>query len=79
MISFEDHHPYSESDIQRIIAEQEKCKAEYIITTEKDLARLSSLDLSEKYPLFYLEIEVSIHQEQKWNELISAALGKRNN
>ena len=79
MISFEDHHPYSDSDIQRIIAEQEKCKAEYIITTEKDLARLSSLDLSEKYPLFYLEIEVSIHQEQKWNELISAALGKRNN
>ena len=50
MISFEDHHPYSDSDIRRIIAEQEKWKAEYIITTEKDLARLSSLDFSEKYP-----------------------------
>jgi tetraacyldisaccharide 4'-kinase len=79
MISFEDHHPYSDSDLLRVVAEQEKFKAEYIITTEKDLARLSSLDFSEKYPLFYLEIEVSIHQEQEWNELISTALGKRNN
>ena len=79
MISFEDHHPYSDSDLRRVVAEQEKFKAEYIITTEKDLARLSSLDFSEKYPLFYLEIEVSIHQEQEWNELISTALGKRNN
>ena len=79
MISFEDHHPYSDSDLRRVVAEQEKFKAEYIITTEKDLARLSSLDFSERYPLFYLEIEVSIHQEQEWNELISAALGKRNN
>ncbi len=79
MISFEDHHPYSDSDIRRIIAEQEKWKAEYIVTTEKDLARLSSLDFSEKYPLFYLEIEVSIHQEQEWNELIAAASGGRNN
>ena len=79
MISFEDHHPYSDSDIRKVVAEREKFKAEYIITTEKDLARLSSLDLSEKYPLFYLEIEVSIHQEQEWNELITGALVKRNN
>ena len=79
MISFEDHHPYSDSDIRRIVAEQEKIKAEYIITTEKDLARLSSSNFSEKYPLFYLEIEVAIHQEQEWNELINTALGRRNN
>jgi tetraacyldisaccharide 4'-kinase len=79
MISFEDHHPYSDSDIRRVIEEQEKFKADYIITTEKDLARVSSLDFPEKYPLFYLEIEVSIHQEQEWNELINSALGKRNN
>jgi tetraacyldisaccharide 4'-kinase len=79
MISFEDHHPYSDSDFRRIIAELEKFKAEYIITTEKDIARLASAEYFEKYPLFYLEIEIAIHQQQEWNELITAGLGRRNN
>src|SRR5208283_5398881 len=39
MISFDDHHVYSDSDIRRVVAEQEKFKADYIITTEKDLVR----------------------------------------
>jgi len=79
MISFEDHHPYSDSDIRRVVAEQEKLEAEYIITTEKDLARLSAFDFSEKYPLFYLELDVVIHQEVEWTELINSVLGKRIN
>jgi len=79
MLAFQDHHPFTESDIRRIIAEQEKYKAEYIITTEKDLARLSSSDLSEHYPLFCVEIEVTIHQEREWNELIDSGLGRRKN
>ena len=79
MMCFQDHHPYSDSDIRRIIAEQEKWRAEYIVTTEKDLARLSSSELSEHYPLFCLEVEVTVHQKQEWNELIESGLGSRNN
>ncbi|MGA9406757.1 MAG: tetraacyldisaccharide 4'-kinase, partial [Bacteroidota bacterium] len=79
MMSFEDHHSYSGADIQKILAEQEKLKAEYIITTEKDMARLTSFDFSDNYPLFYLEMEVSIHQEEEWKNLITSVLGKRNN
>jgi len=79
MMYFQDHHPYSDSDIGRIVAEQERSKAEYIVTTEKDLARLSSSGLAERYPLFCLEVEVTIHQEKEWNALIEAGLGSRKN
>ena len=79
MISFEDHHPYSDSDLRRIVAEQEKFRAEYIVTTEKDVARLSSSDFFGNFPLFYLEIGVLIHQEAEWNELINTAFVRRIN
>ena len=76
MILFEDHHSYSNADIQKIVVEQEKLKADYIVTTEKDMARLTSFDFSEKYPLFYLKIEVGIHQEEEWKGLINSVVDK---
>ncbi len=79
MLSFEDHHSYSDADVRKIVAEQENLKADYIITTEKDMVRLSSFDFSEKYPLFYLEIEVTIHEDEEWKGLIDSMLVKRKN
>ncbi|MGA7161834.1 MAG: tetraacyldisaccharide 4'-kinase [Bacteroidota bacterium] len=78
MITFDDHHSYSDSDVRNIVAEQEKLKAEYIITTEKDMARLSSFEFSETYPLFCLEIEVTVREEKEWTSLINSVFDKTN-
>ncbi|HTY10843.1 MAG TPA: tetraacyldisaccharide 4'-kinase [Bacteroidota bacterium] len=77
MRTFEDHHPYSQLDLQHVAAEQEKINAEYVVTTEKDLARLSSIEISEHVPLFYLEVEMAVHEEQEWNALIDSVLSTR--
>ncbi len=77
MLSFHDHHPYTDSDIGQIIAERERCKADYIVTTEKDLARLSSSKFLEEHPVFCLEVQMAIQQEQEWSGLIETGLGGR--
>jgi tetraacyldisaccharide 4'-kinase len=72
---FPDHHSFSLMDIQKIhtkfdgIPSQEKL----ILTTEKDYMRLKDrlgdLEL-EKYPWFYLPIEISIDREEEFiNEI----------
>lgn len=37
---YPDHHPYSDHDLQDIVRRAEKCKADYVVTTEKDYARI---------------------------------------
>ncbi len=77
LIPFEDHHQYSDADMRRIAREHEKTGAEYIVTTEKDIARLSTTDFIERFPLFYLEMETKINERQAWDEMISSAcIGK---
>jgi tetraacyldisaccharide 4'-kinase len=38
--AFQDHHWYSGADIEKIAAARKEFKADYIVTTEKDTARL---------------------------------------
>ena len=52
MIVFTDHHWYSSSDLQRIVAEQSKWNAEFIVTTEKDFVRISQQEFFDKSPFF---------------------------
>lgn len=74
-ITFGDHHPYSESDIKKIIAAYEKMGGnnKIIVTTEKDAARLTNsayLCLLESIPTFVAPIHVRFIDEEKFNEEI---------
>lgn len=81
LIPYEDHHPYSRADLALVAAEQEKLSAEYIVTTEKDIARLSGLaagDFLEKNPVFYVEMRTVIHQQKEWDALVLSTIKKKN-
>ncbi len=81
LMPFEDHHSYSRADLARVAVEQEKLSAEYIVTTEKDMARLSgsaSGDFLEKNPVFYVEMRTEIHQQKEWDALILSTIKKKN-
>ncbi len=43
--SYRDHYRYSSKDIGNIIKQSEKSRADWIVTTEKDIIRLKELDL----------------------------------
>jgi tetraacyldisaccharide 4'-kinase len=81
LMPFEDHHSYSRADLACVAAEQEKLSAEYIVTTEKDMARLSgstSGDFLEKNPVFYVEMRTEIHHQKEWNALVLSTIKKKN-
>ena len=80
LMSFEDHHPYSKADLERVAAEQEKLSAEYIVTTEKDMARLAGLaaaDFLQNNPVFYVEMKTEIQQQKEWDDLILSTIRKK--
>lgn len=76
VLAFPDHHEFNEKDINKIqqtfdnIANPSKI----IVTTEKDAMRLRNpqIDTSvQRLPVFFLPIEVQIHQDgEKFNDMI---------
>lgn len=48
IISFRDHHRYTQQDIQTVTRNAGRTGAEWIVTTEKDIMRLRGLDLPEQ-------------------------------
>lgn len=59
-VDFEDHHPYSRDDVERIVHWARLTNAEALVTTEKDAVRLERflpLDL----PLLVLAVRVSLN------------------
>lgn len=56
--TFRDHYRYNQDDIQLITKDAEKCGAEWIVTTEKDIMRLKGLSLPDN--LVSLAIEFSV-------------------
>lgn len=68
-LTFPDHHKFSSSDIKTIQRELEKLNPNRraIIVTEKDSARLSTMDLPEiiKNSLYYIGIEVNFKFDLK--------------
>ncbi|HTR82324.1 MAG TPA: tetraacyldisaccharide 4'-kinase [Bacteroidota bacterium] len=77
MIAFDDHRSYSPADARRIVAEQQKHNAEFVITTEKDVVRCATLSEFENLPLFYVEIETVIHELNEWEKLIDSIVEKK--
>ncbi len=62
---FADHHRYSREELERLRREFVELKADYLLTTEKDIARLSggqngARELLEQMPLFYIEVEQAV-------------------
>jgi tetraacyldisaccharide 4'-kinase len=61
-VSFPDHYQYTAGDLERVRKQMEVSRADFCVTTEKDVARLSARKeeyqrFLEDVPLFYLEIE----------------------
>jgi tetraacyldisaccharide 4'-kinase len=69
LLSFPDHHNYTESDVQQIRSRFEALRAEkrIIITTEKDAVRLTELPFLDddlKRVIYYLPVEVQFLDEE---------------
>ena len=56
---FSDHHRFSEKDLDEVFEGARLAGAEFIVTTEKDLVRLSR-DLKPPIPIYYLRLEIEI-------------------
>jgi len=52
---FEDHHPYHEADFRKIRQASEACKAEWVLTTEKDAVKLEG-QVPEGFDCWVLQI-----------------------
>ncbi|MFN3134430.1 MAG: tetraacyldisaccharide 4'-kinase [Candidatus Kryptonium sp.] len=55
---FPDHYGYDWRDIEELINALQATTAEFIITTEKDYARLFNMKKLEEFPFFYAKIRV---------------------
>lgn len=69
VIQFTDHHIFTDKDIDDIINKFNHLigKNKFIVTTEKDVMRLRSTSLLEKFeetPLFYIPIKIKFHKEE---------------
>tara|TARA_B100000809_G_C15131188_1_gene528496 strand:+ start:1224 stop:2288 length:1065 start_codon:yes stop_codon:yes gene_type:complete len=69
-IQFSDHHNYDQSDVDRIISAFNKLEGnnKFIISTEKDIMRLSLPEIVKKLqniPIFYIPIEICFHGNDK--------------
>ena len=73
-LGFEDHHQYSEDDLEKILRLAEKENVEFLITTEKDYARIAH---RVKWPvdLLVAGVEISFGKDDKvFNDFIKERL-----
>ncbi|MBI3577820.1 MAG: tetraacyldisaccharide 4'-kinase, partial [Ignavibacteriales bacterium] len=64
-LAFADHHRYTEENLKKIEQAFVSSHADYLITTEKDIARLGGMgfivqDFFDRMPTYYIEIEQKI-------------------
>jgi tetraacyldisaccharide 4'-kinase len=75
-VAFADHHAYRESELNELEKGAREPGVDFLVTTEKDVARLDSKNAAHKSflegaPLYYVEIEQTILQgESLLNELL---------
>lgn len=56
---FSDHHRFTDRDLAEVFEGAALANAEFVITTEKDMVRLSR-DLKPPLPIYYLRLEIEI-------------------
>lgn len=82
-IIFKDHHQYTKEDVKKIEVEFNRFAESngIIVTTEKDAARLYSLEASllhqlQKLPIYILPIQIEIQEAESFNLLINDYISK---
>jgi tetraacyldisaccharide 4'-kinase len=65
--AFGDHHSYSPTELQRVLAQAKNCGAEAIVTTEKDALNLcdGASELMAPLKLYWLKIGIEIEREEE--------------
>jgi tetraacyldisaccharide 4'-kinase len=76
-LSFPDHHPYTDKDLFKVHQKFDTfaCDETAIITTEKDLVKLTELSQAatmNDYPWFYQPIAVSVDREDEFLEQLNS-------
>ncbi|HTY36269.1 MAG TPA: tetraacyldisaccharide 4'-kinase [Bacteroidota bacterium] len=75
-LRFPDHHVFTKSDLRELEEQLSRSKTDFLVTTEKDIARLERktepyTSFLDRAPLYYIEIEQAILKgEQVLNSLI---------
>ncbi len=72
-LKFPDHHDFTDKNIQNIITTFENMVSDnkFIVSTEKDAMRIKSYEELEKYPVYYLSIEIEIiDKKNEFDKLI---------
>ena len=64
---FGDHHSYSPTELQRVLAQAKTCGAEAIVTTEKDALNLcaGASEIVAPLKLYWLKIGIEIEKEEE--------------
>jgi tetraacyldisaccharide 4'-kinase len=65
--AFGDHHSYSPTELQRVLAQAKNCGAEAIVTTEKDALNLcdGASEIMAPLKLYWLKIGIQIEREEE--------------
>lgn len=72
--AFRDHYWYSRDEIELLVHEKKKYGADYILTTEKDMARISSLE-TRNFDIGYISIKFKfISGEEDFFKVIQDAI-----
>jgi tetraacyldisaccharide 4'-kinase len=73
--AFADHHRYTQSEIDALIAAARNAGATNLITTAKDAVKLQSLELS--LPCHVLDVEIEFPQEEQLLTLLGGKLQRK--
>jgi tetraacyldisaccharide 4'-kinase len=77
-VEFRDHHPYTQSDIERLLAMRGKLGAGGFLTTEKDAVNLlSSSSLADLSPLAIAKLNLTIDRPAEVMDAIFATIHER--
>jgi tetraacyldisaccharide 4'-kinase len=77
-VEFRDHHPYTQSDIERLLAMRGKLGAGGFLTTEKDAVNLlSSSSLADLSPLAIANLNLTIDRPAEVMDAIFATIHER--
>ena len=73
---FRDHFPYSQKDLNKVIAEARAAGADLIVTTEKDAVRLSGLE-APQMPVYAAQLEIQTEDEVRLKSMLLRLLAAR--
>ena len=73
--AFADHHQYNQTELDALVEAARASGADALMTTAKDAIKLSAFEL--KLPCYVLEIQISIDDDARLTEIITAACQNR--